>query len=131
MRIGTAAKLWDRLEPTLEQYAAFRELLARMASDPAGTLELCHEPFTVEAGLAESLASPPATLLVLPNGWVKVAAALPYICADLRRDRLATAWRAYRNAWSDDKILSSARRAVDDPEHHARANSWQLMSVAA
>ena len=93
--------------------------------------ELCHEPFTVEAGLAECLASPPATLLVLPNGWVKVAAALPHICADLRREPLAAAWRAYRNAWSDGKVLTSARRAVDDPAHHARANSWQLMSVAA
>ena len=131
MRIGTAAKLWDKLEPTPEQYAAFRGLLARMAATiPSGELELCHEPFDVEAGLAESLASPPATLLVLPNGWVKVAAALPHICADLRRDRLDAAWQAYRNAWSDGKVLASARRAVHDPTHHARANSWQLMSVA-
>jgi MoaA/NifB/PqqE/SkfB family radical SAM enzyme len=131
MRIGTAARLWDKLEPTAEQYATFRAVLARAAGDPPGGLELCHEPFDVEAGLAESLSSPPATLLVLPNGWVKVAAALPHICADLRRDRLATAWQAYRNAWSDDRVLLSARRAVHDPTHHARANSWQLMSVAA
>jgi MoaA/NifB/PqqE/SkfB family radical SAM enzyme len=131
MRIGTAARLWDRLEPTAEQYATFRALLARAAGEPPGGLELCHEPFDVEAGLAESLASPPATLLILPNGWVKVAAALPHICADLRRDRLAAAWQAYRNAWSDDRVRVSARRAVQDPTHHARANSWQLMSVAA
>ena len=67
---------------------------------------------------------------MLPNGWVKVAAALPHICADLRRDRSAAAWQAYRNAWRSDKVLASARRAIDDPTHHARANSWQLMSVA-
>ena len=29
MRIGTAARLWDKLEPTDEQYADFRALLAR------------------------------------------------------------------------------------------------------
>ena len=86
MRIGTAARLWDRLEPAAGQYRDFRRLLARMATRLAGELELCHEPFDVEAGLAESLATPPATLLILPNGWVKVAAALPHICADLRRD---------------------------------------------
>ncbi len=99
-----------------EQYATFRALLARAAREHPGELELCHEPFDVEAGLAESLASPPATLLVLPNGWVKVAAALPHICADLRRDRLATAWEAYRNAWSNDKVpdVRAARGSRSD-----------------
>jgi MoaA/NifB/PqqE/SkfB family radical SAM enzyme len=129
MRIGTAAKLWDRLEPTAGQYRDFRDLLGRMAGRHEGAMELCHEPFDIEAGLAESLASPPAALLVLPNGWVKVAAALPHICADLRHDPLAAAWRAYRNAWSDDKVLASVRRAVHDPAQHARANTWKSMSV--
>ena len=46
-----------------------------------------------------ALEQPPATLLVLPNGWVKVAAALPEICADLRRETLVEAWEAYREAW--------------------------------
>jgi MoaA/NifB/PqqE/SkfB family radical SAM enzyme len=130
MRIGTAARLWDKLEPTAEQYATFRALLARAAGEPPGGLELCHEPFDVEAGLAESISSPPATLLVLPNGWVKVAAALPHICADLRRDRLAEAWEAYRKAWRSDTFRASARCAVSDPTRHAHANTWQLMSVA-
>ena len=85
---------------------------------------------TSRRGSRESLATPPATLLVLPNGWVKVAAALPHICADLRRDRLAEAWEAYRNAWRSDTVLASARCAISDPTRHARANTWQLMSVA-
>ena len=130
MRIGTAARLWDRLEPAAGQYRDFRRLLARMTSRLAGALELCYQPFDVEAGLSESLATPPATLLVLPNGWVKVAAALPDVCADLRRDSLAAAWEAYRNAWRSDTFLASARCAISDPTRHARANTWQLMSVA-
>jgi len=129
MRIGTAARLWDRLPPSAGQYRDFRRLLGRMAMRFEGELELCYEPFDVEAGLDESLASPPATLLVLPNGWVKVAAALPHICADLRRDRLAAAWEAYRHAWRSDTFLASARCAVADSTHHVRANIWQLMSV--
>lgn len=129
MRIGTAARLWDRLAPTAGQYRDFRRVLARMAARFEGELELCHEPFDVEAGLRESLASPPATLLVLPNGWVKVAAALPHICADLRRDRLLAAWESYRKAWKSDTFLASARCAVSNPAHHVRANTWQLMPV--
>ena len=52
------------------------ETLRRTAVRLGGEMELCHVPFDVEEGLRGSLQTPPATLLVLPNGWVKVAAAL-------------------------------------------------------
>jgi hypothetical protein len=70
-------------------------------------------------------------MLVLPNGWVKVAAALPYVCADLRRDTLAQAWQRYRSAWRDDAVTAEARRAVADDAQHAAANGWQVISMAA
>ena len=131
MRIGTAARLWDRLEPSIQQYAAFRALLDRLAADLREELEICYTPFTVEEGLNESLETPPATLLVLPNGWVKVAAALPQICADLRRSSLAEAWEAYRSAWRSDTVHELVRRAAVDPSRHARANLWHVLSVAS
>ena len=62
-------------------------MLERASRRFEGEMELCFEPFEIREGLQASLESPPATLLVLPNGWVKVAAALPQICADLRHDR--------------------------------------------
>ena len=88
MRIGTAARLWDRLEPTEADYAGFRRAARSASRRLAGEMELCYEPFEIRDGLRGEPRDPPATLLVLPNGWVKVAAALPHICADLRRDRL-------------------------------------------
>ena len=130
MRIGTAARLWERLEPAEAQYRDFRGVLQRMARLLEGELELCHVPFAVEDGLRASLESPPATLLVLPNGWVKVAAALPQICADLRHATLAEAWEAYRNAWRSDTVRSAVGRAAADPSRHAQANTWQLLRVA-
>ncbi len=130
MRVGTAARLWGKLEPSEEQYRDFKRVLRRMARRLQGALEICHVPFDLEEGLRESLRTPPATLLVLPNGWVKVAAALPQICADLRRHSLAEAWEAYRNAWRSDTVLSAVRRAVDDPSRHAQANRWNLLPVA-
>ena len=93
-------------------------------------MELCFEPFEIGDGLRASLASPPATLLVLPNGWVKVAAALPQICADLRHDRLEDAWNAYRVAWRSDEVVSAARRVVEDPAMLADANGWQARAAA-
>jgi hypothetical protein len=125
MRIGTAARLWDRLEPGEAEYGEFRGVLERASRRFAGEMELCFEPFEIRDGLRASLESPTATLLVLPNGWVKVAAPLPQICADLRHDRLDEAWNAYRAAWGSDKVLSAARRVVEDQAMLADANGWQ------
>jgi hypothetical protein len=92
-------------------------------------MELCFEPFEIRDGLQASLESPPATLLVLPNGWVKVAAALPEICADLRHDRLDDAWNAYRAAWRSDKVVSAAHRVIEDQAMLTHANGWQPASA--
>jgi MoaA/NifB/PqqE/SkfB family radical SAM enzyme len=127
MRIGTAARLWAKLEPTEAQYREFRAVLQRLALAFEGELELCYVPFDIEDGLRGSLETPPATLLVLPNGWVKVAAALPQICADLRRNTLLEAWEAYRQAWRSATIREEVARAIADPSRHARANAWQLL----
>ena len=124
MRIGTAARLWDRLEPDAAQYRGVSA--ACWSSRPRflkGELELCYVPFSMADGLRASLQEPPATLLVLPNGWVKVAAALPQVCADLRRDSLQQAWKAYCDAWRDDALIADVRSAVHDESRHAAANT--------
>jgi MoaA/NifB/PqqE/SkfB family radical SAM enzyme len=130
MHIGTAVRLWSRLEPTEAQYREFRDTLQRKAELLGDTMEFCYLPFDIEDGLRASLAGPPATLLVLPNGWVKVAAALPHICADLRRDSLAQAWEAYRSAWRSDTVIAAVHDAIGNRSHHAQANTWQLLPAA-
>ena len=127
MRIGTAARHWARVEPPPEAYEQFRELLAREARVPG--MELCYEPFSMEDGLRASLEQPPATLLVLPNGWVKVAAALPEVCADLRRRSLTEAWDDYRRAWQGSTMAPAVRGAIEDEGRHAQANTWRLLPV--
>jgi MoaA/NifB/PqqE/SkfB family radical SAM enzyme len=130
MRIGTAARQWDRLEPTPAQYRGFRGALGQLAQiEPR--MELCYSPFDVAEGLRRSIDDPPATLLVLPDGRVKVAAALPYICADLRRDSLSQAWSAYRDAWRDGAVVAAARRAVEDESRHVEANQWKTLPVVS
>jgi MoaA/NifB/PqqE/SkfB family radical SAM enzyme len=125
MRIGTAARQWQRLEPEEPEWTRFRALLEREAQRLAGEMEVCFEPFDIATGLAASATSPPATLLVLPNGWVKVAAALPHICADLRRAPLRAAWDAYRAAWRGATVNLAARGAISDSARLSRANRWQ------
>ena len=92
-------------------------------------MEFCYSPFTLEEALQGSLDEPPATLLVLPNGWVKVAAALPHICADLRASTLRQAWEAYCGAWRDESMAVAARRAAGDGRQHTKANRWQPLAI--
>lgn len=130
MRVGTAARLWERLEPAAGQYRDFRGLLEREARNLGGQMEFCYSPFTLGDALQASLSEPPATLLVLPNGWVKVAAALPHICADLRQESLAEAWAAYCGAWRDEAVLAGIRRAAGNELQHADANHWRRLTVS-
>ncbi|MFH1725787.1 MAG: radical SAM protein [Elusimicrobiota bacterium] len=124
MRLGRAAKLWKDIAPTSGQYAAFRAGLERKKKEIGPDLELRWSPFTIEEGLEECLLQPPATLLVLPDGRVKVAAVLPYTCADLRRQSLAEAWDAYRRAWARPEVREACARVLADPARLAEADRW-------
>lgn len=131
MRIGTAARLWGKLEPSREQYQRFQDMLERARGSLGNsTIELCYTPFSMAEGLRGSLQDPPATLLVLPNGWVKVAAALPHICADLRRHTLAESWARYRDAWRDETVIAAVCNAMEDESRHADANTWRIATAA-
>jgi len=127
MRIGTAARHWSRVEPTEEEYRAFRAVLDRESAVPG--MELCYEPFTVQEGLQRVAREPPATLLVLPNGWVKAAAALPHVCADLRRVSLREAWEDYRCAWRGATMVAAVNEAIADEGRHGEANAWRLLPI--
>ena len=128
MRMGTAARMWGKLEPDAGQYQAFRDMLDRRSQATAdSSMELCYTPFSIQEGLRASLDDPPATLLVLPQGRVKVAAALPFVCADLRCHTLAQSWDRYRAAWGDETVRAAIRAAVEDESCHAGANDWRIV----
>lgn len=131
MRLGTAARLWDRLEPTPEQYAAFRKGLDSLSAGLNNKIDYCYTPFTIEEGLREGLSAPPATLLVLPDGKVKVAAPLPFVCSDLRRRTLAQAWDDYRYAWRSQAVRAAADALLAEPSRLSEANLWRPLEAEA
>lgn len=130
MRIGNAAKNWGKLTPSDAQYERFRATLDREAAASDSTMQLCYLPFRMADGLRQLLEQPPATLLVLPNGWVKVAAALPYVVAELRHCSLSEAWHTYRRAWQSPLLVDALHRAIADEAEHAAANSWRTLELA-
>ncbi|MBK1670514.1 hypothetical protein CKO28_21045 [Rhodovibrio sodomensis] len=128
MRIGNAARNWRKLQPSAEQYAAFRAILDREAAAGDAAMELAYLPFRMQDGLRQMAAEPPATLLVLPDGRVKACAALPYVVADVRRDGLAHAWRSYCQAWHGPELRAAVEAAATDEARHADANAWQELA---
>ena len=124
MRIGRAGRLWSKIAPSAAEYADFLQALARVSSSVDSAMQIWHEPFTIEEGLRQSLDMPPATLLILPNGWVKVVAATGQICGDMRHLTLAEAWQSYRDAWRNETVIAAIRRGIADELSHAEANAW-------
>jgi MoaA/NifB/PqqE/SkfB family radical SAM enzyme len=131
MRVGTAARLWDRLAPSSREYEDFYSMLLRKEAEHAGKMELCFRPFSMAEEAEARTASPSGTLLVLPDGRVKVSAALPFVCADLKTMTLAQAWRRYKAAWAHPKVAEALASAAGDEAALARANEWTDLEVDA
>ncbi len=125
MRIGTAAKLWERIEPPESHWSEFLAGLDRKSGEYSGKIELCYRPFTLQEGLREGLSAPPAALLVLPNGKVKLAAPLPYTFADVRRQSIEEIWDAYRAAWQRPEVDRAVQAVLRDPRLLEEANHWR------
>ncbi len=128
MRLGTAAKLWDKLEPAKAEYASFLQVLERKERQYAGTMELCYKPFSLDEEMAHPAFQPSGTLLVLPDGRVKVAAPLPFTCADLKTQDFLSAWESYKTAWGSDEVREGLARLAAEPALSARANDWTELS---
>jgi MoaA/NifB/PqqE/SkfB family radical SAM enzyme len=132
MRLGRAAAAWDSLacDDAEWQRAAMdlRAHAARMAGGP----KLSIYPWDILTELERRLESPQAMLLVVPNGKIKLLNALPFAPADLRRDTLAEAWRAYQAAWRDSDVADFIARCRIDPTLLRHANeTWEMRPAAA
>lgn len=95
MKLGTAAKLWQKLNPSDADYESFYSMLCRREGD--GRIELLFRPFSIEEDLART--EPSGTLLINPSGVVQLWGPIKQVVADLREQTVAEAWDAYRAAW--------------------------------
>lgn len=128
MRIGRAAMNWDRLGLTDAQWRNAVDRLNTRALSMDRAIALSIYPWDILAELEQRLESPQAMLLVLPNGKVKLLNALPFAPADLRRETLAQAWDAYREAWRAPQVRDFITRCRGDPSLLRHANEAWAMS---
>ena len=125
MRIGRAAADWDRIACREEDWQAVVLALRKHAQSRNAAIALSIYPWDVLTEMEQRLASPQAMLLVVPNGKIKLLNALPFAPADLRRDSLEHAWRAYCEAWRSPRVRGFVEHCVRDPGLLRHANeTW-------
>jgi MoaA/NifB/PqqE/SkfB family radical SAM enzyme len=125
MRIGRAAAIWDDLSCSDEDWKAGVRALQEHAQSRNTATALSIYPWDILTEMEERLTTPQAMLLVVPNGKVKLLNALPFAPADLRRDSLEQAWRAYRDAWRSSEVREFIARCRRNPQLLKHANeTW-------
>jgi MoaA/NifB/PqqE/SkfB family radical SAM enzyme len=127
MRIGRAANAWRDLACSNDDWERAASTLREHARARASKTTLAIYPWDILTEMQVRLESPQAMLLVVPNGKVKILNALPFAPADLRRDSLAQAWQAYRDAWRAPEVRTFIGACRDDPGLLRHANeTWPM-----
>ena len=124
MRIGRAARNWDKLCPSDEEYRQFFDILNEKTEQYRGCMKVYCYPYDVIEELRYRLQTPSASLLVLPDGKVKLIGPLPFICGNLKVSPLTQVWENYKKAWKDERVIEFGRRVVQSPALVAEANNW-------
>ncbi len=127
MRIGRAAADWERIACSDEDWRRAVVALRKRAAAKSSSIALSIYPWDIVTEIETRLEQPQVMLLVVPNGKVKLLNALPFAAADLRRDSLEDAWRAYRHAWRAPEVRDFVARCRDSPALLRHANeTWTL-----
>lgn len=135
MRIGRAAVAWDAIACTDKDWnfvsTALRERAGSRGDASGGhAIALSIYPWDILTEMEQRLKSPQAMLLVVPNGKVKLLNALPFAPADLRRDSLEQAWKAYQEAWRSAEVRDFVAACRRDPSLLRHANeTWNRTKV--
>lgn len=124
MRIGRAAKNWSILCPTEEQYAQFFKVLEKKTDEYKGRMKVYYYPYDVIEELRYRLQHPSASLLIVPNGKVKLIGPLPFICGDVRKQGLEDVWARYKRGWREPQVIKYTKEVLRDPTLLVNSNSW-------
>lgn len=127
MRIGRAARAWDRIACSESEWQNTVQGLKERAGTLSAPTRLSIYPWDIQDEMERRRDSPQAMLLIVPNGKVKLLNALPFAPADLRHDSLAQAWQAYRDGWRSPQVSEFITACRADPDLLCHANeTWPM-----
>lgn len=125
MRIGRAAKNWDILCPSEADYEKFFAKLKEKIEQYNGKMKVYYYPYDVVEELKYRIECPSASLLVLPNGKVKLIGPLPFLCGDLKKQSLASIWERYKQCWKNEQVIEFAKQVVANHRLLSESNRWK------
>ncbi|MHC4426364.1 MAG: radical SAM protein [Planctomycetota bacterium] len=125
MRIGRAAKNWDIICPSDQEYEKFFDVVQEKAAKYEGKMKVYYYPYDVIEELKYRLECPSASLLIVPNGKVKLIGPLPFVCGDLKERSLSRIWNDYKTAWRDPEVIEFTKKVIADPNLLAESNNWR------
>lgn len=125
MRIGRAAKNWDILNPSDEEYEKFFTVLNEKRELYNGRMKVYYYPYDVLEELKYRLECPSASILVIPNGKVKLIGPLPFLCGDLKKQSLAEVWHDYQKAWRNPEVIEFTKKVLADSRLLSQSNNWK------
>ena len=124
MRIGRAAQNWDIICPSEDEYARFFDVLQEKTEKYKDKMKIYHYPYDIIEELKYRLEKPSASLLVIPNGKVKLIGPLPFICGDLKKKSLKDIWEDYKVAWRKPEVIEFTKKVIANPNLLAQSNNW-------
>ena len=124
MYTGGAVRVWERLAPSEDQYRSFFAALHRKAQEYKGRMRVRYHEMGLVEELKYRLSHPAALFIILPDGRVKLINALPFVCGDLRTERLTDVWAAFQRAWKDPRVGEFVAGMERRPELAAELHRW-------
>jgi len=124
MRIGRAAINWEIISPTEEQYKEFFKVLEEKMKQYDKKMKIFYYPFDVIEELKYRLRYPAASLLILPDGRVKLIGPLPFICGDLKKETITSVWEKYKKGWKNKRVIEFTKKVINDPKLLSLSNKW-------
>lgn len=124
MYTGNAVRSWNVTAPFEDDYIGFFDTLRVKAKEYEGRMRICFHEMGILEELRYRLVSPAALFIILPNGKVKLINALPFICGDLRSQKLGEVWRNFRKAWKDPRVAEFVDNLERDPGVISRLHQW-------
>jgi len=124
MRIGRAAQNWHLLAPSEEQYEKFFKVLQQKSEQYGGRMKIYFYPYDVIEELRYRRDSPAASLLILPDGRVKLIGPLPFLCGQVGLHSLQEIWERYKRAWKEPQVREYIEGLLENPALVANANKW-------
>lgn len=124
MYTGNAVRTWKITAPDEADYPKFFATLHAKTKEYEGRMRVYFHEMGLLEELRYRLINPAALFIILPNGKVKLINALPFVCGDLRTQKIGQVWNNFQSAWKNPKVAEFVDKLAVDPDIVSKLHQW-------